>query len=174
MISSLKAAPLLASRSFRISLCATSLGIISIAVAANAGPRFGLLLLIGGGMGATLEGLGFGFAGETDMMSAQLAFWPAMAAWGFIIWEIFKGEASQINAGLSNDHVQKAYRTMTLLVTVGWAIYPLGYFLGYFLGGADAATLNIVYNIADVWNKIAFGVVIWAAAVADTESKAQV
>jgi hypothetical protein len=62
---------------------------------------------------------------------------------------------------------------MTLLVTVGWAIYPLGYFLGYFLGGADAATLNIVYNIADVWNKIAFGVVIWAAAVADTESKAQ-
>ena len=117
--------------------------------------------------------LGFGFAGETGMMDVQLAFWPAMAAWGFIIWEIFKGEASQINAGLSNDHVQKAYRTMTILVTVGWAIYPLGYFLGYFLGGADAATLNIVYNIADVWNKIAFGVVIWAAAVADTESKAQ-
>ena len=63
MISSSKAAPLLASRSFRISLCATILGILSIAVAANAGPRFGLLLLIGGGMGATLEGLGFGFAG---------------------------------------------------------------------------------------------------------------
>lgn len=118
--------------------------------------------------------LGFGYAGETGMMGTTSAFVLAMAGWGFIIWEIFKGEASQINAGLSNDHVQKAYRTMTLLVTVGWAIYPLGYFLGYFLGGADAATLNIVYNIADVWNKIAFGVVIWAAAVADTESKAQV
>lgn len=116
--------------------------------------------------------LGFGYAGETGMLGVTPAFIFGLLGWAFIVWEIFKGEASQINAGLSNDHVQKAYKTMTLLVTVGWAIYPLGYFLGYFLGGADAATLNIVYNIADVWNKIAFGVVIWAAAVADTEAKA--
>jgi bacteriorhodopsin len=115
--------------------------------------------------------LGFGYAGETGMMSAQIAFWPSMAAWGFIIWEIFKGEASRINAGLANIHVQKAYKTMTLLVTVGWAIYPLGYFVGYFTNGADAGTMNIIYNVADFWNKIAFGVVIWAAAVADTDSK---
>ncbi|TWX73573.1 bacteriorhodopsin-like [Colwellia sp. C1TZA3] len=115
--------------------------------------------------------LGFGYAGETGMMDAQLAFWPSMAAWGFIIWEIFKGEASRINAGLANPHVQKAYKTMTLLVTVGWAIYPLGYFVGYFTNGADAGTMNIIYNVADFWNKIAFGVVIWAAAVADTDSK---
>jgi bacteriorhodopsin len=115
--------------------------------------------------------LGFGYAGETGMMSAQIAFWPSMAAWGFIIWEIFKGEASRINGGLANLHVQKAYKTMTLLVTVGWAIYPLGYFVGYFTNGADAGTMNIIYNVADFWNKIAFGVVIWAAAVADTDSK---
>ena len=63
MISLSSAAPLLASRSFRIILCATILCVVSITIAANAGPRFGLLLLIGGGMGATLEGLGFGFAG---------------------------------------------------------------------------------------------------------------
>ncbi|MEH6446648.1 MAG: bacteriorhodopsin-like [Oceanospirillaceae bacterium] len=115
--------------------------------------------------------LGFGYAGETGIMSAKIAFWPSMAAWGFIIWEIFKGEASRINAGLANLHVQKAYKTMTLLVTVGWAIYPLGYFVGYFTNGADAGTMNIIYNVADFWNKIAFGVVIWAAAVADTDSK---
>jgi bacteriorhodopsin len=124
-------------------------------------------LLIG-----TLAMLGFGYAGETGLMNAQIAFWPSMAAWGYIIWEIFKGEASQINAGLANVHVQKAYRTMTLLVTIGWAIYPLGYFLGYFTGAGDSGTMNIVYNIADFWNKIAFGVVIWSAAVADTDSKA--
>jgi len=115
--------------------------------------------------------LGFGYAGETGMMDAKIAFVPAMAAWAYIIWEIFGGEASKINAGLANPHVQKAYKTMTLLVTVGWAIYPLGYFFGYFTGGADAGTMNIIYNIADFWNKIAFGLVIWAAAVADTESK---
>ena len=46
-------------------------------------------------------------------------------------------------------NVQKAYKTMTLLVTVGWSIYPLGYFFGYFGGGADAVTLNVIYNVAD-------------------------
>ena len=64
---------------------------------------------------------------------------------------------------------KKAYKTMTLLVTVGWAIYPLGYFLGYLGGGADAGTMNVIYNLADFWNKIGFGIVIWSAAVADSE-----
>ena len=113
--------------------------------------------------------LGFGYAGEAGWMDAKIAFIPSMAAWFYIIWEIFKGEASQINAGLANANVQKAYKTMTLLVTVGWSIYPLGYFFGYFMGSQDPVMLNVIYNVADFWNKIAFGVVIWAAAVADSE-----
>jgi len=113
--------------------------------------------------------LGFGFAGETGMMGVTLAFILAMLGWAFIVWEIFKGEASQINAGLSNANVQKAYKWMLICVTIGWSIYPIGYFIGYMGGGADAATLNIVYNLADFVNKIGFGVIIWAAAVADSE-----
>ncbi|MFB1016244.1 MAG: bacteriorhodopsin [Alteromonadaceae bacterium] len=110
-----------------------------------------------------------GYAGETGMMNVGLAFGLSMAAWLYVIWYIMMGEASKINANLANPHVQKAYKTMTLLVTVGWAIYPLGYFLGYLGGGADPGTMNVIYNLADFWNKIAFGVVIWSAAVADTD-----
>ena len=117
----------------------------------------------------TVAMLGFGYAGETGMMSASVGFWLAMAGWAFIIWEIFKGEASQINAGLANTNVQGAYKAMLLCVTFGWSIYPIGYFMGYMGGGADPATLNIVYNLADFVNKIGFGVIIWAAAVADSE-----
>jgi type IV secretory pathway TrbD component len=29
----------------------------------------------------------------------------------------------------------------------------------------------VIYNIADVWNKIAFGVIIWNVAVTESESK---
>ena len=32
-------------------------------------------------------------------------------------------------------------------------------------GGVDANSLNVVYNLADFINKIAFGLVIWAAAM---------
>ena len=113
--------------------------------------------------------LGFGYAGETGMMNVTMAFVLAMAGWGFIIWEIFKGEASQINAGLSNANVQGAYKAMLICVTFGWSIYPIGYAIGYMGGGADPAMLNIVYNLADFVNKIGFGVIIWAAAVADSE-----
>jgi len=59
---------------------------------------------------------------------------------------------------------------MRWIVTIGWAIYPLGYFFGYLTGGASMEALNVIYNLADVLNKIAFGVIIWN--VATTESKA--
>ena len=111
----------------------------------------------------------FGYMGETGMMGVTMAFVLAMLGWGFIVWEIFKGEASQINAGLSNANVQGAYKAMLICVTLGWSIYPIGYFVGYMGGGADPAMLNIVYNLADFVNKIGFGVIIWAAAVADSE-----
>lgn len=121
-------------------------------------------------LGGTTTMLIFGYMGESGVMGVLPAFVVSMAAWLYVIWYIIKGEASQVNASLANVNVQKAYKTMTLLVTVGWAIYPLGYFMGYLGGGADAGTMNLIYNLADFWNKIAFGVVIWAAAVADSDA----
>ena len=44
---------------------------------------------------------------------------------------------------------------------------PAGY--ARYTGAGDAGTLNLVYNLADFVNKIAFGVVIWAAATATTQ-----
>ena len=43
---------------------------------------------------------------------------------------------------------------------------------GYLAGGKpedSADMLNIVYNLADVVNKIAFGVIIWTVAVSQTD-----
>ena len=45
------------------------------------------------------------------------------------------------------------------------ACYPIGYLVG---GAGNADSLNIIYNLADLVNKTAFGLVIWAAAVQDT------
>jgi bacteriorhodopsin len=59
---------------------------------------------------------------------------------------------------------------MRNIVTFGWAIYPLGYILGYMMGSVDSATLNIIYNLADVLNKIAFGLIIWHVAVTESDA----
>ena len=109
----------------------------------------------------------FGYLGEAGFVDVTLGFILGMVGWLLILYEIFFGEASQINANSANTSCQKAFHALRLIVTVGWAIYPIGYFLGYLAGGTDVGTLNIVYNLADVLNKIAFGLFIWYAANED-------
>ncbi len=109
-----------------------------------------------------------GYLGEAGFMNATLGFVIGMAGWLWIIYEIFIGEASKINAGSANEASQTAFKTLRLIVTVGWSIYPIGYVMGYMMGAADANSLNVVYNIADLVNKIAFGIAIWLAATRDT------
>ena len=112
-----------------------------------------------------------GYLGEVEQGGM---LWPmfivGLLAWIYIIYEIFAGEASKINENSGTVASKKAFHALRLIVTVGWAIYPLGYFLGY-NGSADANTLNIVYNLADFVNKIAFGVVIWAAATSSNANE---
>jgi bacteriorhodopsin len=107
-----------------------------------------------------------GYLGEAGIISVLLGFIIGMIGWAVIIWEIFRGEASQ--AAASNPAVSSAFNAMRLIVLVGWAIYPLGYVFGLMLGSVDVNTLNWVYNLADFVNKILFGLIIWNAAVKDT------
>ena len=118
-------------------------------------------------MVASIVMLVFGFLGELGAMSYWPAFAIGMAGWLYIIYEIFAGEASQISAANGTAASQTAFNALRLIVTVGWAIYPIGYILGAADGGA--AGLNLIYNLADFVNKIAFGVVIWAAATSSSE-----
>ena len=122
-------------------------------------------------MVASIVMLVFGFLGELGAMSYWPAFAIGMAGWLYIIYEIFAGEASQISAANGTAASQTAFNALRLIVTVGWAIYPIGYFMGYLNGAVSDESLNVIYNIADVWNKIAFGVIIWNVAVTESESK---
>ena len=117
-----------------------------------------------------------GYLGEARYMSAWPAFIIGMAGWAYILYEIFLGEAGKINAQSAPPSVQSAFSTMRWIVTIGWAIYPVGYFFGYLTGSgpeASANALNLIYNLADVLNKIAFGLIIWSVAVSESESAAK-
>ena len=140
--------------------------IILAAVAAVSAGIFWRLLI------GTLVMLVAGYAGEAGFINAWAGFIVGLAGWAYILYEIFAGEAGKAAADKCPAAVQTAFNTMRWIVTVGWAIYPLGYFFGYLTGGADAVTLNVIYNVADVVNKIAFVAVIWAAAVASSGKKA--
>ena len=121
-------------------------------------------------LGASLVMLVFGFLGEAGLLDATVGFVIGMAAWIYIIYEVFSGEASKLAAGSGNKGGQFAFNTLRLILTAGWAIYPIGYFLGYLGGGTDSNTVNIIYNVADLVNKTAFGLAIWAGAKMDSEN----
>merc|ERR1712094_52888 len=93
---------------------------------------------------------------------------PRLCGWAFILFEIFAGESSKASGNCS-DAVKKSFSNMRLIVSLGWSIYPLGYFLGFLTGIADQTTLNVVYNIADLLNKIGFVLSCWSCAKEDSE-----
>jgi bacteriorhodopsin len=111
-----------------------------------------------------------GYLGEAGYINEMLGFIIGMAGWIYILYEIFSGEAGKAAAKSGNKGLATAFSTMRMIVTVGWAIYPLGYVFGYLTGGVDANTLNVIYNLADFINKIAFGLVIWSAAMSNTRA----
>jgi len=76
------------------------------------------------------------------------------------------GEAGSLvaEAGHIDEYVKASYTTMRYIVTVGWSIYPLGYFFGYLCGAVNDDVLNLVYNLADFVNKIAFCLAVWHSA----------
>ena len=138
--------------------------ILAAVTAVSAGVFYRLLV-------GTLVMLVAGYAGEAGIINAALGFVIGMAGWIYILYEIFGGEAGQVSKTVSAS-VASAFAACRMVVLVGWAIYPLGYLFGYLMGGVDAASLNLIYNLADFVNKIAFGVFIWSAAVQDSEQTA--
>jgi len=118
----------------------------------------------------TVAMLAFGYLGEIHALPAWPAFAAGLSGWFFILFEIFAGEAGGSSKDC-NEYVSQAFNNMRMIVTVGWAIYPLGYLFGYLLGAVDDVMLNVIYNIADLVNKIAFVLSCWSCAKADSEGK---
>merc|ERR1712146_80830 len=90
----------------------------------------------------------------TRTVDPWVGFALGMAGWGFILFEIFAGEAGKIAGTGVSGNVKASFGTMRFIVSVGWSIYPLGHFFGYLMGGVDENVLNFVYNFADMLNKI--------------------
>merc|ERR1712193_359817 len=116
--------------------------------------------------------LAFGYAGESGSMNPWAGFALGMCGWAFILFEIFAGGSAQAPSDKNvSEAVKQSFNNMRIIVSLGWAIYPAGYFLGQINDSASAAqALNVTYNIADFVNKIAFVLACWSCAKADTEA----
>jgi len=125
-------------------------------------------------LGGTVVMLACGYAGEIGAINVWIGFVLGCAGWGFILFEIFAGEsADACKDDCVSDAVHHSFNNMRIIVSLGWSIYPIGYYLGALTGGENATVLNVVYNIADFVNKIGFVLACWSCAKADSESKCE-
>ena len=110
-----------------------------------------------------------GYIGEAGLGDVTLFFALGMFSWFVILFEVFFGVAGHLYSKVTHAPTRFAFNGLRFIVTIGWAIYPIGYAYGYMIPQPDINVLNIIYNIADFLNKIAFGMMIWYAARCDAE-----
>jgi sensory rhodopsin len=106
----------------------------------------------------------FGLFGELAInaggTNAQMIGWACfgvgMIAWLMLIFVIYSiiGRASSDKLA----PIQQGYKRMRMFIVVGWSIYPIGYIVALAFAGQDAKIAReLIYNIADLVNKVGFG-----------------
>jgi bacteriorhodopsin len=108
------------------------------------------------------------YLGETNLIYPGLGFLIGLACWLYVLGEIFFGRMSDVSAKSNNFSVHRGYFWMRLIVSIGWGLYPLTYFIVAFSGGAGEGKLSIVYNLADLVNQVAFCLTVLSASVRDS------
>jgi sensory rhodopsin len=107
----------------------------------------------------------FGFAGETSINAAKgstaigwAMFGVGCLAWLFIILILY---TAVYNASLNKlAPIRKGLTRLKLFIVLGWAIYPLGFLLTLISNSPDVRIAReMVYNFADLFNKVGFGLV---------------
>lgn len=108
------------------------------------------------------------FLGEAGYMNATLGFLIWVAGWLYILGELYMGRASEIVSQHAEPPTRAAYFWNRLILTVGFAVPILGYFIDQFTGGVNPAGLNVAYNLVDILNKIVFCLIVYRAAVKES------
>lgn len=109
------------------------------------------------------------YLGEAQYMHPTLAFLIGLVFWLYILGELYFGRMDDVVRASTGDHLRRGYFWLRLIVTVGWAIYPLGNFLTAFAGMTDDGSLSVAYNVADILNRMAFGLAVLATGVLVSE-----
>lgn len=115
--------------------------------------------------------ISFGYLGETGVMNEGLGLILGGVGWAMIMVATGLPFGLYDGLGVDNSKIREelvwSTNALRTFILVGWVIYPIGYLVGTEMvdAGADGKEIMaILYNIADMINKIGFGIVAWMGA----------
>ena len=113
--------------------------------------------------------IGFGYLGESGAIPGMAGLFLGGVGWAMII--VATGTPWSNGKGVDNNKIAPellwSANALRWFIVVGWIIYPIGYLFNPTAGVSDAVSAEIMavlYNIADIINKIGFGIVAWIGA----------
>ena len=120
--------------------------------------------------------IGFGYAGEAGLMTPIVALLLGGMGWAMII--VATGTPWSSGLGVDNSKISEelmwSANALRWFIVVGWVIYPVGYLFSPEVALVEmdngAEIMAVAYNVADIINKIGFGVVAWMGAKKATEA----
>ena len=120
--------------------------------------------------------IGFGYAGEAGLMNPIVALLLGGMGWAMII--VATGTPWSSGLGVDNSKISEelmwSANALRWFIVVGWVIYPVGYLFSPEVALIDidngAEYMAVAYNVADIINKIGFGIVAWMGAKKATEA----
>ena len=116
--------------------------------------------------------IAFGYLGEIGEIDAMLGLVLGGVGWAMIMvatglpFGLYDGKG--VDNSKIKDELLWSANALRTFILVGWIIYPIGYLVGTGIVGENwndgQEIMAILYNIADMINKIGFGVVAWMGA----------
>lgn len=98
------------------------------------------------------------FLGDADIFDPTLGALLSIAFWLYILGEMYFGTMSSVVRGTSRT-IRLGYFWIRLIMTIGWAIYPILHFVDVVIGVGHGPGIIVLYTIADLVNLITLALI---------------
>lgn len=103
------------------------------------------------------------FLGDAGIFDPTLGALLSIAFWLYILGELYFGYMSDAVRKASRP-IRLGYFWIRLIMTIGWAIYPILHFVDVVIGTGHVPSIIVLYTIADIINLITVSLIFLSVA----------
>jgi sensory rhodopsin len=103
------------------------------------------------------------YLGDAGFFNPTLGMLLSMAFWLYILGEMYFGPMADV-VRRSSRPIRLGYFWIRLILTIGWAIYPLLHFVDVVIGAGHVRSIIVLYTLADLVNLITVSLIMLAIA----------
>ena len=101
------------------------------------------------------------FLGDARIFNPTLGVLLSMAFWLYILGEMYFGAMADAVRKASRP-IRLGYFWIRLIMTIGWAIYPILHFVDVVIGAGHGRPIIVLYTLADLVNLVAVSMIVLA------------